>query len=181
MIWALCVLSSFGFLAIFVLSLGAPRFGFGRYWPPENTMGWQHLSFRALFRAGLYPVIAASAILGRDVGFWMPVLGFALIIFGFGAALVFTGKLGWKQAFGAAEGVVKTGPYAYSRNPVYVATWVGMIGWALCLPHLAILIPLSLWALLYYIAPRLEEPWLEQRFGAPYIDYKAKTPRFFGL
>ena len=134
------------------------------------------------FGRGCKKRIRQTEVRTRDVDpIWNEHIEFALIIFGFGAALWVTGKLGWKQAFGAAEGMVTAGPYAYSRNPVYVATWAGMIGWALCLPHPAILIPLALWALLYYLAPSLEEPWLEQKFGAAYITYKAKTPRFFGL
>lgn len=181
MIWCLSGLSTFGFVSILVLSFVTPRIGIGRFWPPETAGGWQHTSFRALFRLGLYPLLALSALLARDFGVWQPLIGSMCVIIGFGAALAFTGKLGWTQAFGSADGLVTSGPYAYSRNPVYVATWLGMIGWALCLPHLEILVPLALWALLYLIAPFLEEPWLEEQFGAPYVAYKARTPRFFGL
>lgn len=180
-IWALSGLSTLGFVSIIALSLGAPRIGLVRYWPPESAPSWQHSSFRILFRLGLYPLVALSALIARDLGFWMPVVGFALIVIGFGAALLFTGKLGWKQAFGAAEGLVTTGPYAFSRNPVYVATWLGLLGWALCLPHPEVFVPLALWAVLYIVAPYLEEPWLEEKFGAPFTQYKASTPRFFGL
>lgn len=179
MIWALSALSGLGFLAIFILALCAPRLGYGRYWPPEQSQSWQHTSFRALFRLGLYPLVAVSALIARDVGFSMPILGGALIIIGFGAALAFTGKLGWKQAFGRAEGLVTTGPYALSRNPVYVATWLALLGWAICVPHAAVLGPLALWAVLYLIAPFWEEPWLEERFGTAFIEYKKTTPRFF--
>lgn len=178
MIWGLSALSCLGFLIILGLSFFGPYVGLGLYWPPEKTASWQHQSFRALFRLGLYSLLAASAILAREVGFAWPWIGFALVILGFGCALLFTGKLGWKQAFGAAEGLVSSGVYAYSRNPVYVATLFGMLGWAVLLPTVAILVPLLLWAVLYVLAPFLEEPWLEAQFGEEYIAYKAKTPRF---
>jgi protein-S-isoprenylcysteine O-methyltransferase Ste14 len=161
--------------------MGSPQMGWGRFWPPEKVASWQHQSFRALFRLGLYPLIAGSALLAFEDGFWMPLVGVSLTVIGFGSALLFTGRLGWKQAFGKATGLVTAGPYAYSRNPVYVSTWLGLIGWALCLPHPAIIIPIVLWALLYLIAPFLEEPWLEAQFGLDYVNYKKATPRFFGL
>lgn len=179
--FALSAISVLGFLAIFVLSLGGERFGWGRYWPPEAPGTWQHFSFRVLFRVGLYPLIALSAILARDDGFWMPVLGAVLILIGFGAAFAFTRKLGWRQAFGAATGLITSGPYAYSRNPVYVATWVGLLGWALCLPHPLVVLPLMLWAVMYVFAPFLEEPWLEDQFVSAYAAYKETTPRFIGF
>jgi protein-S-isoprenylcysteine O-methyltransferase Ste14 len=31
---------------------------------------------------------------------------------------------------------------------------------------------------MYWIAPRFEEPWLEQQYGDAFRDYKANTPRF---
>jgi len=52
-----------------------------------------------LFRFGLYPLIARSAILARYNGFAMPSLGFALVLTGFGGASVFTGKLDWGIIF----------------------------------------------------------------------------------
>ena len=74
-----------------------------------------------------------------------------------------------------------TSVYAYSRNPVYVATMFGMLGWAVLLPYAAIVLPLLLWAVLYILAPFLEEPWLEARFGDEYLAYKEKTPRFLWI
>jgi protein-S-isoprenylcysteine O-methyltransferase Ste14 len=179
MSFVLSAVSVLGFLAIFVLSLGGTRFGWGRYWPPEAPGTWQHFSFRVLFRVGLYPLIALSAILAREDGFWMPVLG--VILIGFGGAFAFTRKLGWKQAFGAATGLITSGPYAYSRNPVYVATWVGLLGWAICLLHPLVVVPLVLWAVMYVFAPFLEEPWLVEQFGAEYAKYKETVPRFVGF
>jgi hypothetical protein len=38
----------------------------------------------------------------------------------------------------------------------------------------------SLWAAIYIAAPYLEEPWLEQRYGDAYRQYKSKVPRFLG-
>lgn len=181
MILALSGLSCLGFLAIMALALGLRQLGYGRYWPPEHTATWQHVSFRALFRLGLYPLVALSALLAREGALVWPALGLPLVVIGFGGAFLFTGKLGWRQAFGKAEGLVTTGPYAISRNPVYVATWLGLVGWALCLPQAAVLLPLGLWALLYLIAPFLEEPWLKEQFGADFDAYMARTPRFFRL
>lgn len=39
---------------------------------------------------------------------------------------------------------------------------------------------LQLWALMYVIAPFMEEPWLVQKYGKQYLVYKSRVPRFIG-
>lgn len=179
MIAALSAVSCFGFASIFALCFTLPKIGKGAYWPPPSAGSWQHHSFRALFRLGLYPLVLLSAMLLRDAGSSNAAIGLPLLILGFGAALWITRAMGWGQAFGEAQTLITTGAFAYSRNPVYVATWAALIGWAICLPYVFVILPLALWALLYAVAPFFEEPWLEQHFGDAYRLYKTQVPRFF--
>ena len=74
--------------------------------------------------------------------------------------------------------LVVRGPYRYVRNPMISGVVLVLFGEApllLSLPHL-------LWALMFlginalYI-PLLEEPLLEQRFGADYREYCRNVPR----
>jgi protein-S-isoprenylcysteine O-methyltransferase Ste14 len=74
--------------------------------------------------------------------------------------------------------LVVVGPYRYVRNPMISGVAFVLIGQALVLvsrPH-------ATWALTFLIIngiyiPLLEEPQLEQRFGASYTEYREHVPR----
>ena len=53
-----------------------------------------------------------------------------------------------------------------------------MVGLGLAVASWWVAVLLVLWALFYLLAPVLEEPWLERTYGAAYLDYKRRTPRF---
>lgn len=86
--------------------------------------------------------------------------------------------MGWRNAFGEKLGLRTTGWFSRSRNPIYLATWLGLIGWALLANAWMVTALLATWALFYAIAPMLEEPWLERQYGEDYRAYKAAVPRF---
>lgn len=179
---ALTALSCAGFVSILALSLHG-YFGWGAvFWPPPDQSNWQHRWFRRLFRPGLCPLVGLSLwLLWQDgPSAWQGLVGAVVLGLGFGLALRITAHMGWRNAFGTAQGLVTDGWFARSRNPVYVASWVGMLGWAALLPLWSVLVPLALWGLLYLLVPRFEEPWLRTQYGTKYDDYAARTPRFFG-
>ena len=183
MVWhfiSLMMLSAGGaLLALALYALANRHFIF---WPPPAPGSWQHRIFKGLFRVLVYGLVILSI---RDL--WLTGLpstvrlaaAGVLIFAGFVMAFSATGYLGWRNAFGEEKGLRTTGIFARSRNPIYVATWLGLIGWALLSPSPVILIGLSLWGLLYIPAVYLEERWLEVRYGAPYAAYRQVTPRFF--
>jgi protein-S-isoprenylcysteine O-methyltransferase Ste14 len=74
------------------------------------------------------------------------------------------------------------GPYAVSRNPMYVSELAFWFGWALFYGSLTVLIGFLLWfaAFNFAIVP-YEERDLEARFGEAYRAYKAQVPRWLGL
>jgi protein-S-isoprenylcysteine O-methyltransferase Ste14 len=74
------------------------------------------------------------------------------------------------------------GPYAYSRNPMYVLELAFWVGWSLFYGSVTVLIGVLLWWLAFslVIVPR-EERVLEQQFGEAYRAYKARVPRWLGL
>jgi protein-S-isoprenylcysteine O-methyltransferase Ste14 len=86
--------------------------------------------------------------------------------------------MGWRNAFGEKKGLVTDGWFAISRNPVYVVTWIGQVGWGLILAQWSVTVLLALWALLYVLAPFLEERWLEQEYGDDFPRYKSNVARF---
>lgn len=153
-----------------------------QYWPPPEGRSWQHASAKALFRLFLYPLVALTVVAFEPLhglrAFMQYGLGAAALLLGFGLAMAITLGMGWRNAFGEELGLKTKGWFAISRNPIYVATWIGLVGWALVANTWLVAVPLALWAGLYALAPFLEEPWLEARYGAAYRAYKAATPRF---
>ncbi len=150
-----------------------------QFWPPPSPQSWQKKMFRALFRIFIGSLIVLSVVDFNPSSPWRYLLGAILLIGGLGIAVHWTGYLGWRNSFGEPTGLKTDGPFARSRNPVYMVTIIGMIGWALLVNSYLLWILLGLWALLYLAAPFIEEPWLESRFGQAYQEYKDNTPRYF--
>ncbi len=75
--------------------------------------------------------------------------------------------------------LVRTGPFARSRNPIYVALIVLSLGLALLANALwcALLVVPAVIVLRGFVIAR-EEAYLERRFGEDYRSYCAATPRW---
>ena len=58
--------------------------------------------------------------------------------------------------------------------------WLALLALLLLLPSLKVLILLLLAGVWYMIAPFPEEKWLEKQYGAAYLEYKQRVPRYFG-
>ena len=75
--------------------------------------------------------------------------------------------------------IVRTGPYRFSRNPIYLAFFVlhlGLAIWVNSLWLVATLIPTV--ALIAVVVVPREERYLTGRFGAEYLAYKASVRRW---
>jgi protein-S-isoprenylcysteine O-methyltransferase Ste14 len=155
-----------------------------QFWPPPSRKTWQYSVFWLLFRTMIIGVILLSVLefhANGNVSLFQSVLGGILAFTGFGAGFFSTYYLGWKNAHGEPEGLKTTGWYSWSRNPIYVVTLIGMFGVGLFVNSVHLNGVLLLWAFTYIVAPFLEEPWLEQKYGKEYSIYKAKVPRFIGI
>lgn len=89
----------------------------------------------------------------------------------------------WCTAFVAGrknEELVTDGPYSVVRNPLYLFSFLGVVGFGLAVenPLLALLLGLS-FAAYYRFVVRAEERFLAQRFGAVYAAYCEATPRWW--
>ena len=75
--------------------------------------------------------------------------------------------------------IVRTGPYRFSRNPIYLAFVLFLLGLALWLNNLWLLVALAAFAsfISIMIIPR-EERFLELNFHIPYSEYKAAVRRW---
>jgi protein-S-isoprenylcysteine O-methyltransferase Ste14 len=78
--------------------------------------------------------------------------------------------------------LVTHGPFAWSRNPMYVAGFTVWLGWALFYGSASILIlAIVLWTWTNFFKVPGEERALETRFGEIYRAYKNRVPRWLGL
>jgi protein-S-isoprenylcysteine O-methyltransferase Ste14 len=76
--------------------------------------------------------------------------------------------------------IVEEGPYRFSRNPIYVAMFVALIGLAIALNTLWLLVMLVPFALVirYGVVAR-EEKYLDRKFGDFYRSYRSRVRRWF--
>ncbi|MEM7058385.1 MAG: isoprenylcysteine carboxylmethyltransferase family protein [Pseudomonadota bacterium] len=75
--------------------------------------------------------------------------------------------------------LVETGPYRYSRNPIYVADLAILAGWCISLGNpfaLGLLFPFYAVLLGFFIRP--EEERLKTHLGQHYVDYCARVRRW---
>ena len=75
--------------------------------------------------------------------------------------------------------IIATGPYAVSRNPIYVSATVVYVGIAFVVNTVwpIVLLPFGI-ALLYYGVIAREESYMERVFGDEYLKYKARVRRW---
>lgn len=112
---------------------------------------------------------------GTIVSFGLVVLGLA----GRGWAAGYAGQH-TREARIDAPRLITGGPYAYVRNPIYLASIVlgfGMVG--LVGDPILLLLHLGVCVLLYAGIIPAEEQFLKERFGTEYIGYMEHVPRMW--
>lgn len=181
-LWLFIISLSAGILIVVLtlVSVASEQFSF---WPPPCRASWQYRSFWILFRLMFFGIVLLVCVDFRGLGPVDPIVTvFGTLVFclGFGVALHATGALGWQNAHGERQGLRVTGWFAWSRNPIYVATLFGMFGLGSVVNSVYVNTMLGIWAVMYLAAPFLEEPWLEAQYGQDYCDYKSTVRRFIG-
>jgi len=142
----------------------------------------------------LPPLIpAAATLLGLAAHFLWPVeflpgdngnwFGWLLLA----TALAGAGAAAWEMksakthvdARKTATHLVTGGPFAYSRNPIYLAMALAVAAVACIFDSLWVLLMAALTGLaLQKLAIEPEERYLERKFGGEYLDYKARVGRW---
>lgn len=76
--------------------------------------------------------------------------------------------------------LVDYGAFAWCRNPLYVGNWMVWLGFTVVSGVLWFLpVAALIFAIEYHYIVRYEEGVLESIFGAEYLAYKERTPRWF--
>lgn len=154
-----------------------------RVWPPPSRDSWQFyatwfLSWVTLSGAFLLAVFGENSLglpswLRFGVG--MPLLLAGAVVIGWGFR-----ELTLHATLGLGGGLIRSGPYRWSRNPQYVGTCFYLASLVLLSgSHLAGVAGAAV-ALWFLATPFVEEPWLAERFGEEYAEYCRAVPRFLG-
>ncbi len=143
-------------------------------------MKWRNFPFPETHIAPLLLGVAVDFLFPRVLiknGTVAFVLGLPLLL---GGLLVIFGAVRevGSQDVDAPNTVITSGPYAWSRNPMYVA-WTFIYIGAICIINsvwLLLLLPVAL-VLTHFVVLR-EEKKLEELFGDSYCDYHRNVRRY---
>jgi protein-S-isoprenylcysteine O-methyltransferase Ste14 len=107
---------------------------------------------------------------------------FGLLLEGSGTYAFWKFGLGTPHPLSHPRQLVRRGPYARSRNPLYVARLSILVGLAFLLQSVGVLVLATfvLIGLHLVLIPR-EEMRLEARLGAEYVEYRSQVARWFTL
>jgi protein-S-isoprenylcysteine O-methyltransferase Ste14 len=137
----------------------------------------------ALVFLGLGAIILFSSYLlpGRRNGildYALDTIGIALILFGF---LFRISARGYKEEKSDnSDTLVKDGPYAIIRNPMYLGTFMIGAGVVMMLLELwFIFLFVGIFLLIYIPQIKKEEVMLLKKFGQEYKEYCKITPKYF--
>ena len=113
----------------------------------------------------------------RLVGYGLGIAGIALVAWS-AATLARAGTT--VRPHRGADRLVTDGPFRWRRNPIYMGDVLILLGIAQLTHNIwfAILAPVFALAV-FWLAIVPEERHLEERFGQAYVDYKARTRRWF--
>lgn len=183
------VISFLAMSAILAKEAGRPVWLFGK----GGGQRLPALLFRVAFAGSvLWPLVIAGfgdPVSGGPLahwfdGPWYDLLGHLLCVIGACVAIVSQRYMGASWRIGAAEGeqgpIVDSGPFAISRNPVFVGQAILFTGLFIVLPNLVqAALTIALFAAIW-LQVRVEERVLAASQGESYREYQRKVRRWFG-
>lgn len=132
--------------------------------------------------AGLIPLVLASLDPWSGhcfVFFGIPVAGLGLAVLLCCVREFYVSGKGTLAPWDPPKNLVTSGPYRYSRNPMYVGVLTLICGWALLSGSPLIACYMLLFTIIFPLrVVHYEEPWLSKKFGAEWTAYCNKTQRW---
>ena len=146
--------------------------GFAFYWIPNAHESTWLILTPQLERTGLFTFTSATitllvlAIVLSGVGAFLRTWGAAYI----GAGIVRSQDM-------HGNSVLADGPFRYTRNPLYLGTFLHTVALALLMSPYGALFTIVTIGLFQIRLILVEEPFLAARLGQPYLDYCKRVPR----
>lgn len=149
-----------------------------RFPPPFLFVGGILVAWLLESRVHALPLIPGSvpAIVARSIGYLLILAG--LVIAGWGM-MTFTRAKTAIIPHKPASSLVESGPYRFTRNPMYTGLTGAYLGIAVLLDSgwAFLLLPLVLFLLQRFVIQR-EERYLSAAFGETYDAYRARVKRW---
>jgi protein-S-isoprenylcysteine O-methyltransferase Ste14 len=127
------------------------------------------------------PFLFVPLLFASRMGAWNWISGFVLIAIGEAIRLGGVAAAGTvtRRRSRTVQRLVTYGIFSWMRNPLYVGNFLIWMGFTVISGVLWFIpIAIVLFAIEYTLIVRYEEGVLESIFGAEYLDYKARTPRW---
>jgi protein-S-isoprenylcysteine O-methyltransferase Ste14 len=140
-------------------------------------IAWALTVVTALLLHWLYPLSFLPANLpAAAAGGFVFLAGLALLIW---AAATFRRAGTNVQTSKPTTMIVAMGPYRYSRNPIYVGMFLGLVGIAVGFGSLwPLVLLIAFFLVIRYGVVAREEAYLERKFGDAYSTYKIRVRRW---
>jgi len=144
---------------------------------PPFAFFYFYIVFAAAFG---FPTVTRQAFFQSAVVSWV---GVVLCLAGL--CLLFLSLVSFGRSFRVGidadhpNKLVTTGVFALSRNPVYVAFWLVLLGEFLIFPNWVLMIYLLAAMWLFHRQVKREEQYLAKRYGQEYTDYCLRVRRYF--
>ena len=148
-----------------------------RTWPPPGKWTWPfllHWGVAGLCAAGFFAIGISQ---WSGFGFHT-IIAVTMIITSLMLGRRSVKALSLAATVGLKKSLITTGPYTWSRNPMYIADITHVLGWTLFFNNAYTWLIAIPWCTWFLLAPLAEEPWLKEQYGKPYEDYLKAVPRF---
>lgn len=120
-------------------------------------------------------------IIPRGLRLWLgaAIVVFAIAFLGFRAVRMMRGSGQSENPYKPTTSVLDTGPFAVTRNPMYLQMVLVCIGVGIALGNLWVLLLSPVCGLLLHVLViKPEETYLERKFGDQYLEYKKRVRRW---
>lgn len=145
-------------------------------WPPVLFTAAVVLALGLDWLVLRLPVPFAETGLMHFAGMLLMLAGIVLVIW---AMLQFRKHATSIRPDRGANALMATGPFAFTRNPIYLGEIIGLVGAGISFNRLWLVLAAPVFAFaVKRLAIEREEAYLERHFGAAYRDYKSRVRRW---
>ncbi|MBF8436126.1 DUF1295 domain-containing protein [Halanaerobiaceae bacterium Z-7014] len=124
----------------------------------------------------VFAILTAIPLIEFSIINWV---GLILFIIGFCFSIWAIIELNIKESYGVKGEFCSTGPYKYCRNPQSTGIIIHFLGAVLFTYSVLMIILTLIHMILLILLVFAEEPWLHEKYGQDYLEYKEQVPYRF--